>query len=197
MSGGLDCELIRWDPQRLKVVAKWTMPSVTASGPEAINPPMIHSLDTTLLDETKQEVVAIARGDGCIALYDADVGGAESSPSQKKSKQQSSTMKSRPSGTQGLLWMAMEDDSCHSAASNAVAFTRVENSTLLLSGGNDARLLLWDWRNQDAPLLQQLHNGSHGKINCVQGVRNTIKASHTIGFYGDVLGSLYSVSGSM
>jgi cellulose synthase A len=196
LSGGLDCQLIRWDPQRLKMVAKWTMPSVTASGPKAINPPMIHSLDTTLIDETKREIVAVARGDGCIALYDADVGGAESSASQKKSKQ-SSANKSRPSGAQGLLWMAMEDDSCHNAPANSVSFTRVDNSTLLLSGGNDARLLLWDWTNQDAPLLQQLHNGPHGKINCVQGVEHAIKSSHIIGLYGDVLGSVYSVSNVM
>eukprot|EP00890_Picochlorum_soloecismus_P003233 jgi/Picsp_1/3910/NSC_01422-R1_wd repeat-containing protein 53 len=197
LSGALDCQLIRWDPQRLKVIAKWTMPSVTASGPKAINPPMIHSLDTMLLDETNREIVAVARGDGCIALYDADVGGAESSASQKKGKQSSTNNKSRPSGTQGLLWMAMEDDSCHNSPTNSVAFTRVDNSTLLLSGGNDARLLLWDWQNQDAPLLQQLHNGPHGKINCVQGVQNATKFSHMIGLYGDVLGSVYSVSSSL
>lgn len=196
LSGGLDCQLIRWDPQRLKMVAKWTMPSVSASGPKAINPPMIHSIDTTLIGETKQEIAAVARGDGSIALYDSDAGGAESSASQKKSKQ-SSASKSRPSGAQGLIWMAMEDDSCHNAPANSVSFTKVDNSTLLLSGGNDARLLLWDWRNQDTPLVQQLHNGPHGKINCVQGVEHALKSSHIIGFYGDVLGRVYSVSNVM
>lgn len=184
MSGGLDCLMIRWDPEKLKVGKAWTMPGFS-SGARTINPPMIHSIDSYYIHEKKKELIAVARGDGCVAVYDADA------KNQHMPRRQHARKGSAVSNPDSLVWMALDDDKCHTAACNAVCFSTLENNTrpVLLSGGNDSRLLCWDW-NEDRSLLHDLSNKD--KINCISSIQSE-KESDCIGILGDVAGRLNAI----
>lgn len=187
LSGGLDCQLVRWDPHRIKLMGAWTMPALSTD-PKAINPPMIHSIDTCMVDKSK-EIVAVARGDGCISLYNPDM-----SPMPMDAR---SSRRQPQNQAHGLVWMAMDDDGCHNGAANAVRFCYPSygDRPLLLSAGNDGRVCCWDWRLADSPLLDQHTHTS--KINCLcsaEGKKDE-SGSHPegIGYCGDVCGNLFRI----
>jgi hypothetical protein len=106
--------------------------------------------------------MAVARGDGCVSLYDADWkpgghthggGGGSSSGSGKKGggkarPRASSRQEASPlgdGGVPGRLALLGAEQGGHSAAANCVAFVPGSGWQQLLSAGNDRRLLLWNW----------------------------------------------------
>ena len=76
--------MIRWNVPKLKASKVWTMPNITTTGQRALNPPMVHDIDTSMRHDENKEIVAIARGDGSVAIYDAN---ARSHPVPKSKKQ--------------------------------------------------------------------------------------------------------------
>lgn len=185
LSGGLDCLMIRWDPDKLKIGKSWTMPGLS-SGTRTINPPMIHSIDSYYSRETNKELVAVARGDGCVAMYDADA-----KNQHVPQRQQHARKNNAVANPDSLVWMALDDDNCHTAACNTVCFSSLQNNTrpVLLSGGNDSRLLCWDW-NTETPLLYDVSNKN--KINCISSIQSE-RESGCIGVLGDVAGRLKAI----
>lgn len=172
---------------------------------QVFNPPMAHSVvvpDTE--DRALCRLMAVARGDGYISIYDIDHqpmlaqgsdcsggsgGGAAGGGGKKaaKSKRKSGSSKSGGgSGTAAEAAVAAHADSArssragtaatlvaeaaatedpwrmphvpgrvcllgrehggHTAAVNSLAFLAGSDWRRLLSGGNDGRLLLWDWQ---------------------------------------------------
>lgn len=184
LSGGLDCLMIRWNVQKLKTSKIWTMPNITTSGQRALNPPMVHDIDTCLQEDGKKEIVAVARGDGSVAMYDAL---AKSQTVPRSKKQPARNQLANPDS---LVWMAFPEDKCHTSACNAVRFTSHGAKRLLLSAGNDAYLKLWDW-NEDTALVSQVSNGA--KINCIAGLHSQ-QGPHDLGIIGDVKGNLRIVT---
>jgi WD repeat-containing protein 53 len=83
LSGGLDCRMVRWDYTKLRQLTVFDMNAGGDgfgsgdgdgdTGGQFFNPPMINSL--AVCSETGVEfpsLVAVARGDGCVALYNGD-----------------------------------------------------------------------------------------------------------------------------
>ena len=69
ISGGLDCELKRWDYSRGKPLSSINMSEIESEDPKSlytINPPMIHTL--CLVDE--EPVIAVGMGNGSIGICD-------------------------------------------------------------------------------------------------------------------------------
>jgi WD40 repeat protein len=181
MSSGLDCCMVRWDPTKLSIEKTWTMPGVTTSGMKTINPPMVHCIDTCV-DGTK-ELVAVARGDGCVAIYNADASSKRMDSSRRGAK------KPVHANPDGLVWMAFDDDNCHTGSCNAVSFSHGREKTMLLSGGNDCRVKCWDWTADESSLVQELNAGN--KVNCIAGVQSP--THERMGVIGDVGGKLHMI----
>ena len=126
---------------------------------------MVHCLAVPHTEERGLgRLMAVARGDGCVSVYDADCkqpavasssgGGSSGSGSGKKSKawaggkrggvgarQQAAA--AAAAGPPGRLALLGQEQGGHSAAVNCVAFRT--SGIQLLSAGNDCRLLLWNW----------------------------------------------------
>lgn len=191
LSAGLDCVMIRWNLMKLKIGKKWIMPNITTSGQKALNPPMIHSIDSCLQEDENKELVAVGRGDGSIAIYDASARNQSAIPKAKKS-----IGTSQLANPDMLAWMAFPEDGCHTSACNAVRFSSRQDSSgfgeqaFLLSAGNDKSVKIWDWR-KDTPLVDQISN--EAKINCIAGLYDH-NGSDGLGIIGDLKGMLRIVS---
>ncbi|GAB4823087.1 hypothetical protein N2152v2_010133 [Parachlorella kessleri] len=74
LSGGLDSTVLRWDFNRLRAQQSWDFNAeAAAAGGQMFNPPMVHSVvvpDTD--DRSLCRLMAVARGDGYISVYDVD-----------------------------------------------------------------------------------------------------------------------------
>ena len=181
LSGGLDCLMIRWNVPKLKASKVWTMPNITTTGQRALNPPMVHDIDTSMRHDENKEIVAIARGDGSVAIYDAN---ARSHPVPKSKKQAARNQLANPDS---LLWMAFPEDNCHTSACNAVCFTH-DDRGMMLSAGNDGYLKLWNWK-QDKSLVEEI--STQAKVTC----SSRLDEDHgSLGIIGDVKGILRVVS---
>lgn len=76
ITGGLDCLLVRWDVSRLRPVKHWTMTNSSSNNAQMVNPPMINSISSPssaqLIGSPVDHTVAVALGDGSIAVCDVD-----------------------------------------------------------------------------------------------------------------------------
>jgi len=162
MSGGLDSRMLRWDYGSGRVRHSWNMNEAEADGGEGggaagqmFNPPMVHSVAVGAVDDhLSQRVVAVARGDGKVVVYDVAAaaattttrsggrkgarGGGEGTRAGKGGRGGEARSSGRPRS------VAAQHNG-HAASATHVAFARFSGGRHLVSGGNDARLLLWDW----------------------------------------------------
>ncbi|PRW58024.1 WD repeat-containing 53 [Chlorella sorokiniana] len=161
LSGGLDSTVVKWDFSRLRPLQSWNLGSeATASGGQLFNPPMVHCLAVPQTDErTLGRLMAVARGDGCVSLYDADwkqpaaSSSSGGSGSGRKGKGGASSKRGGAGGKQqqaaagaavppGRLALLGREQGGHTAAVNCVTF--FPGGRQLVSAGNDCRLLLWN-----------------------------------------------------
>jgi cellulose synthase A len=204
LSGGLDSRMVRWDFTKLRQLTTFTMTSSSGggvfgdgdnSGGQFCNPPMINSLAVCHEDGIEfPSLVAVARGDGCVALYNGDAkatasgnvnygsGGSgknSSSKNTKASKKQSSyengTSGSQEKPSSALFWSGGAHQGGHTAAVNCVSFLRDTAGNKLISVGNDRKVCIWDWKNAVEPVDQIAHrakinwacSGSGGEVDAV------------------------------
>lgn len=159
---------------------------------------MVHAMavpEPSNADAPHCSLVAVARGDCRVALYDI------CPPRLKQSERDTETSCSdqrkagyikNQAGTSGgtrLSWMSPLQDG-HTAAVNTTAFVPGSAGKLILSGGNDAKLCLWDWQHGGgAPKAELQHRE---KINWVC---TDVGASGTdAAFFADVRGQIFAVS---
>ena len=134
------------------------------------NPPMVHCLAVPASEERQDaKLVAVARGDGAVSVYDGDWSAAaaaagssgrkggkkprvppgaasSSSGSSSQAAEQRLAAQATPPapGPGGRLCVLDAEAGGHTAAVSCVAFLR--GAEQLLTGGNDGRVLLWNWR---------------------------------------------------
>ncbi len=123
---------------------------------QLFNPPMVHCLAVPQTeDRALGRLMAVARGDGCVSLYDADwkqpaaSSSSSGSGSSRKGKAGASGKRGGAGSRQqqaavppGRLALFGREQGGHTAAVNCVAF--LPGGPQLLSAGNDCRLLLWN-----------------------------------------------------
>jgi hypothetical protein len=116
---------------------------------------MVHALAVPQHeDRSLARILAVARGDGCIAMYDADhkPGPASSGSSGRggRTKQRAAAGRrsaaAAASAAPGRLALLGPEQGGHTAAVNCVSFAAGSDARQLLSAGNDRRLLLWNWQ---------------------------------------------------
>ncbi|BDA43459.1 WD repeat-containing protein 53 [Coccomyxa sp. Obi] len=205
LSGGLDAQVVRWNFATGRPVRRWQMgvELVQSDSTQAFNPPLAHNIDVASPPWAPRQfgrLVAVARGDGHVALYDAD----HVDPGPKKGKkvkgkkgsggasgcQDSATAEDTGRLREGQICCLTQQDGGHSASVGTVAFHQASNGRHVVSGGNDAALLIWDWTScvpDDSPWATTmpegleadsstgyLHRISHGrKVNAVATCRGT------------------------
>lgn len=116
---------------------------------------MVHALAVPQTEDPGLcSLVATARGDGCLAIYDADVRPPAPAASGSSGSRRSGGGKARQrrgcgaaaEAAPGRLCLLGREMGGHTAAVNCVSFLHGSGWHHVLTGGNDARLLLWNWR---------------------------------------------------
>lgn len=203
LSGGLDCRMVRWDFTRLRQLTAFDMNAgaMAASNGQFCNPPMINSLSVCSEPDIEfPSLIAAARGDGCVALYNADHRPAAPAASTKGKKGASATATAatssseadkeetnKPSGA--LCWAAGTHQGGHTAAVNCVTFVEGTAGQRLFSVGNDRKFCVWDWQKAVEPAAELRHRA---KINWVCSA--SASGSGMDAVMGDVSGRLIAVS---
>jgi WD40 repeat protein len=229
LSGGLDCRMVRWDFTKLRQLTSFDMNGGCggggmfggddSGGGQFCNPPMINSLAVCSEPDVEfPSLVAVARGDGCVALYNADAKataatGGTSKSSNKQSKKQTTSGGSSGGGasngsnnssssgdvnaqkempSSALCWAAGTHQGGHTAAVNCVSFLRNTSGKKMISVGNDRKVFVWDWQNAVEPVDQLLHRA---KINWVCSTSGGGGGSGGMdAVLGDVAGKLVAVT---
>jgi hypothetical protein len=131
VTGGMDATVALWDSGARRCVRRWAagagVAGDDASEGRLFNPPFVHALAVMPAGTPRPAagLAAAACGDGAVLLIDAE---------------------SAPAGTAGtapspLLALGLAQGG-HTAAAAAAAFV---GPRLLATGGDDGRVLLWDW----------------------------------------------------
>ena len=143
VSGGLDCAVVLWDFNKARAKLRLTSQSddPRTSETQVFNPPMVHAL---AVPNTKSLAnhVACARGDASVAVYEI----------------------CKDAVRRRLL---LKSSKGHSSSVGHCCFAEYSADRHLISGGNDGRLVVWNWL-QDAEGAEDLvsWSGSHGsKVN--------------------------------
>lgn len=161
---------------------------------------MVHSLAVPLDASAMNNLVAAARGDGCVAIYDQTQIGAPQAAKKPPSKGKKGAAKvvaaatsssdaqrqpqEQAQGPPGVINILQPQNGGHKAAVNCVAFIYGSGGQRTVSVGNDRRLVVWDCRHQ-TPLAQHKHNA---KMNWV--CSSQVAFGGYDAFAGDVNGVL-------
>ncbi|CAL5221404.1 g3589 [Coccomyxa viridis] len=163
LTGSLDASVKRWNFSQGRSVRHWRMePTEEHNSSQAFNPPLVHSVAVACAHWARQlgRLVAVARGDGLVAVYDADQ--PQQAPQHRKVTKRGK--QTRPNGPcqvsraeeprradpSGLVSALGADSGGHRSSVGCVRFHKASHGRLLLSGGNDARVLLWAWADRAA-----------------------------------------------
>ncbi len=119
---------------------------------------MVHSIAVPQTDDRGlSRLMAVARGDGCISIYDADFkpaaaagSGSGGKKGGSKARQQQRQRQQAAPGVPGRLALLGREHGGHAAAVNCLSFLAGSSWQQLLSAGNDCRLLLWNWQRAAA-----------------------------------------------
>lgn len=173
VSGALDSKIVKWDFSKGKDLTSVDLVGGNANLGQLCNPPFVHALAVPEGRGSGESgrVVAVARGDGALDVYDL---GFENEKSLKgkglKSRRgahQHSSGKGEgeePAGkAHGLRCRLDGEHGGHSSAVSSVAFAAFgERDRFLVSGSNDKFVKLWNWRSSDVG-HSLVHNILHRK----------------------------------
>ncbi|CAM6124500.1 unnamed protein product [Calypogeia fissa] len=178
ISGGLDSKIVKWDFSKGKYVRSVNLVADNANVGQLCNPPFVHALAIPESNGSGDSgrVVAVARGDGAIEVY--DLGFESLKPvvrkglKNKKGNQQNSSGQGESGGpalmVNGLRCHFDTEHGGHSTAASSVAFAAFgANERFLVSAGNDMLIKGWNWRS--SPDGCQADNGSGLVLNIQHG----------------------------
>eukprot|EP00252_Welwitschia_mirabilis_P027534 TRINITY_DN9468_c0_g1_i1.p1 TRINITY_DN9468_c0_g1~~TRINITY_DN9468_c0_g1_i1.p1 ORF type:complete len:397 (+),score=69.48 TRINITY_DN9468_c0_g1_i1:61-1191(+) len=205
ISGGLDSKVIIWDFSRGKphTIIEPVSDKFDAENPSSSNklwnPPFVHAiaLSENVPQGKNTQCTAVARGDGTVELLDLE---SEVHTAQMKTKQpvpgtgrsKSKLGKSKHANYKAGYGKDMNGSRTylhsglggHTAPVSCVAFSRFTgNEELVISGGNDATVKIWNWNlqmeaNQDTKGPLQLSINNRKKVNwlctTMRGTQNLI-----------------------
>ncbi|KAK4521878.1 Glutathione gamma-glutamylcysteinyltransferase [Mucor velutinosus] len=139
-SGGMDSKVYEWDFSRGLPTNIYDMTPKEPSATQMFNPPFVYKIATS----PDGEWVAASLGDSTIQLL---------APPNKKQKKH-------------LREIRLENG--HNSMVNCLSFLTSDES-LLISGAANGRVTMWDYKNQEAPLvgMLQLDDGL-GKLNSLK-----------------------------
>ncbi|KAL9257760.1 WD repeat-containing protein [Drosera capensis] len=156
ISGGLDSKLVMWDFSRGRPYHALDFGINASRGgvPQCYNPAFVHAIavpEIDMLDRVKK-MCAVARGDGVISVVDIE--SEISCGKLKKMPEPRKGSRTRPKASlidagQETATMLHLDYSLggHTAAASSVTFSLFgERGKLIVSGGNDQAVKVWDWR---------------------------------------------------
>jgi hypothetical protein len=117
-----------------------------------------------------RSLVAAARGDGLVAVFDVD-----NTPPKRNSAAAASSSGVSKAAT-GCSVTLTAADGGHSKPACAVIFAPSSAGRLVLSGGQDRKLLLWDWTaklagspaEEDKPSCVTWQQQHKYKVNCIE-----------------------------
>ncbi|KAH9623283.1 hypothetical protein KSS87_021067 [Heliosperma pusillum] len=158
ITGGLDSKMIMWDFSKGRpflIVDFGKIEHKNGNDGQFYNPPFIHSIavpETDML-ERSGKICAVARGDGTVSIINIE---SELAVAKSKGKMKSlnSTRGSSSTGNSGGTenqneWKRLHleySHGGHSASASCVTFSSFgEKGKLLISGGNDKSVKIWDW----------------------------------------------------
>ncbi|KAJ6886065.1 hypothetical protein NC651_026669 [Populus alba x Populus x berolinensis] len=166
ITGGLDSKLVMWDFSKgrpVKIV-DFGLPDIKngSNGAQCLNPAFVHAIavpDVDMLDKS-DKICVVARGDGIVDVIniESELAVIRSKTSAKARKGSSSTSKDGvPAAGTGTL-----DENArkrlhldysvggHAAAVSCVTFSLFgEKGKLIISGGNDKSVKVWDCSKYD------------------------------------------------
>ncbi|KAK6917715.1 WD40 repeat [Dillenia turbinata] len=158
ITGGLDSKLVLWDfsKGRPQKIVDFGMPDVkrSSSAGQCFNPAFVHSIavpEADMLDKTGK-ICAVARGDGVVNVIDIESELSKPKSSLKSQKGSLSRAKdivpTSDTKTQEESERRLYLDYTmggHTAAVSCVAFSLFgEKGKLIISGGNDRLVKIWD-----------------------------------------------------
>eukprot|EP00850_Spirogloea_muscicola_P009921 SM000057S18351 [mRNA] locus=s57:132277:135148:+ [translate_table: standard] len=166
VTGGLDCKVVRWDFSRGLPRHSWDFSSEVVRSCEGLgamcNPPLVHSVAVPLTEVPGRagKLLAVARGDACVALYDLDFEASRSLTGSGKvrgagqaERHEASDIASgsgvagalsRDENRNGRLCLLGPKDGGHKAAVSHVHFANFcPGARHIISGGEDAKIKLW------------------------------------------------------
>lgn len=171
VTGGLDCRVTKWDFSRGKCLGAWSMQDEGEQGgaggtSQMYNPPFVHciAVSTTANSPVVKRACAAARGDGVVAVFDIDaanpgtqkqtkgtsnnIGSAVKSGTQKDSTRCSPVNGSRVDVQPGFNVLLGADAGGHTRPVSSCCFLHNGAGRYLASGGEDKRLVVWNWQQQ-------------------------------------------------
>ncbi|EPS67361.1 hypothetical protein M569_07414, partial [Genlisea aurea] len=179
ITGGFDSKLVMWDFSRGRP-NKFLNFGIGADSGQVFNPPFLHALAVPDLDIADQvgKVCAVARGDGVVSIIDieAELAAGKTEPSKIKRNNSKSTVKTSPPVDRRVTNLDLDYSmGGHTSSVSSVAFSSFgEKGKLVVSGGNDKSVKVWDWnraydsgRSSIADNILRLDIGLQRKVNWI------------------------------
>ncbi|KAL9232186.1 hypothetical protein vseg_007324 [Gypsophila vaccaria] len=156
ITGGLDCKMIMWDFSKGRpffIVDFGKIEDRQGNNEQFCNPAFIHSIAVPEMDmlEKSGKLCAVARGDGVVSIINIE---SELAVSKSKGNKKSQNKGSSSTTSLGDIkyqneWKRLHLDYSHGGHTAAVACVTFssfgEKGKLLISGGNDKSVKIWNW----------------------------------------------------
>ncbi|KAL8130375.1 hypothetical protein V2J09_019530 [Rumex salicifolius] len=157
VTGGLDSKLILWDFSKARpfhTIDFGSLEENQQSGAQCCNPAFVHALAVPEIDmyEKVGKICTVARGDGVVSVinFDLELASLKKKSGHKPQKgfsegSSSTDVENKKQSGRNRLHLDYSMGG-HSAAASCVTFSSFgDKGKLIISGGNDKTVKMWDW----------------------------------------------------